>query len=119
ILGFVEVMQRRSGRDEPDQQHLALVHRSGEHLLGLINDVLSISQIETGQVPLRAAPFELPRLLQGLREMFGVRASAKGLELAVEGGADLPAWVQGDEGKLRQVLINLLGNAVKFTARGR
>jgi len=119
ILGFAEVMQRRPGRDEPDQQHLALVHRSGEHLLGLINDVLSISQIETGQVPLRAAPFELPRLLQGLREMFGVRASAKGLELAVEGGADLPAWVQGDEGKLRQVLINLLGNAVKFTARGR
>jgi signal transduction histidine kinase/ligand-binding sensor domain-containing protein/CheY-like chemotaxis protein len=119
ILGFVEVMQRRPGRDDPDQEHLAVVHRSGEHLLGLINDVLSISQIEAGRVPLRSAPFRLPGLLQGVGEIFRDRAATKGLELEIVPVPGLPEWVQGDEGKLRQVLINLLANAVKFTAHGR
>jgi signal transduction histidine kinase/ActR/RegA family two-component response regulator len=118
ILGFVEMMQRRSHEPE-EREHLDIIQRSGEHLLALINDVLSISQIEAGGVPLRIAPFELPRLLQGLHEMFGVRATEKGLELSRDQAPDLPQWVRGDEAKVRQVLINLLANAVKFTRSGR
>jgi CheY-like chemotaxis protein/nitrogen-specific signal transduction histidine kinase len=118
ILGFVDVMQRGEGLATGQPEHLAIIQRSGEHLLALINDVLTIGQIETGTMPVREAVFELPRLLQGLDEMFAVRAAAKGLRLSVARAPGLPPWVRADDGKLRQILINLLGNAVKFTAAG-
>jgi CheY-like chemotaxis protein len=92
--------------------------RSGEHLLGLINDVLSISKIEAGKQTLNTQVFGLGRLLKGLEEIFTPRTRAKGLYLKFEQAPELPQFVLGDEGKLRQVLINLLGNAVKFTKAG-
>jgi signal transduction histidine kinase/ligand-binding sensor domain-containing protein/CheY-like chemotaxis protein len=119
ILGFVQLMERKPGRDGEDREHLEIITRSGEHLLGLINDVLSLSKIEAGQSTIHEAPFELGRLLAGLHEMFLGRAQMKGLELRFESAPDLPPFVRGDEGKLRQVLINLIGNAVKFTTTGR
>ncbi len=117
VLGFAQLMDRVPGRSEADRQHLATILKSGEHLLGLINDVLSLSKIEAGQVVLQEAPFDPRALVNGMAALVRVRAEARELYLRVE-AEELPAVVVGDEGKLRQVLLNLLGNAVKFTERG-
>ncbi len=119
ILGFTQVMRRDRSLSSEQRENLAVIHRSGDHLLGLINDVLEMSKIEAGGAALVPRAFDLPRLLQGLQEMFALRAEEKGLALELELGSDLPPYVRGDEGKLRQVLMNLLGNAVKFTRQGQ
>lgn len=118
VLGFVQLMAKRPGRDAEDREHLELVSRSGEHLLGLINDILSLSKIESGQTETREAAFDLRQLLSGLGEMFRVRSEGKGLAFSTSIAEDVPATVTADEGKLRQILMNLLGNAVKFTREG-
>jgi signal transduction histidine kinase/ligand-binding sensor domain-containing protein/CheY-like chemotaxis protein len=119
VLGFAQLMARRRDRAAEDLEHLGIIGRSGEHLLGLINDVLSLSKIEAGVAsPLEAEPFEPASLLEGLVQMLAVRAEAKGLDLRLELPAAFPRVVEGDLGKLRQILLNLLGNAVKFTAEG-
>jgi PAS domain S-box-containing protein len=119
ILGFVQLMERRAGRDAEDKEHLSVINRSGEHLLGLINEVLSIAKIESGQMALNTADFDVGALLKSLEEMFRGRASSKRLAYSVKAGDELPASLRGDAGKLRQILINLVGNAVKFTDAGR
>ncbi len=100
------------------QTNLRIINRSGEHLLALINDVLDMSKIEAGQLELNLTTFSLSRLLDDVAEMFRLRAEAKALrfEVAVD-GVSAP-YIVADEGKIRQVLINLLGNAIKFTERG-
>jgi len=118
VLGFVQLMERRPGRDRADRDHLAIINRSGEHLLGLINEVLSLSKIEAGLAKRTDAPFNLARLLRGLGELFQARARAKGLTVSVDVDASANVTVSGDEGKLRQIVLNLLGNAVKFTEQG-
>ncbi len=118
ILGFVQLMQRDESLSLEQRDNLDVISRSGEHLLGLINDVLSISKIEAGQATLNVSVFDLRRLLKALEEMFRLRVESKGLECIFEVGSHVPKYVQGDEGKVRQILINLLGNAVKFTATG-
>ncbi|HND21723.1 MAG TPA: ATP-binding protein, partial [Acidobacteriota bacterium] len=118
IIGFVQMLQRKEPRDADDREHLGIIRRSSEHLLGIINDVLSISKIEAGKVTLTETVFKLPRLLKTLEDMFRIRAQAKRLVINFELSKDLPRYVYGDEGKLRQILINLLNNAVKFTAYG-
>ncbi len=118
VLGFVQLMERRSGRDTTDREHLAIINRSGEHLLGLINDVLSLSKIEAGLATRSDAPFELGRLLRGLGALLSTRAKSKGLTVRVDVDPSADVTVTGDEGKLRQIVLNLLGNAVKFTERG-
>jgi PAS domain S-box-containing protein len=119
ILGFVQLMQRDRALGPEHLENLAVIMRSGEHLLGLINDVLSISKIEVGEAELRIGHFDLQHLVAVLQEMFRLRARNRGLDLVVETSGTIPAVVRGDEGKLRQVLINLLGNAIKFTNLGR
>jgi signal transduction histidine kinase/ligand-binding sensor domain-containing protein/CheY-like chemotaxis protein len=118
ILGFVQLLTRDRALKPDHRQALAIVMRSGEHLLGLINDVLSIARIESGKISLSEAPFDLHHLLDSVRDMTQIRAEAKGLTLVFDVGASVPKVVQGDEGKLRQVLINLMSNAVKFTDEG-
>ncbi|MBI4747249.1 MAG: response regulator [Acidobacteria bacterium] len=118
IIGFVQMLQRKEPREADDREHLGIIRRSSEHLLGIINDVLSISKIEAGKVTLTETVFKLPRLLKTLEDMFRIRAQAKRLVINFELSKDLPRYVYGDEGKLRQILINLLNNAVKFTACG-
>jgi PAS domain S-box-containing protein len=123
ILGFSQLMLRESraaesGLTAGQQENLETIGRSGEHLLGLINDVLELSKIEAGRVALQKESFDLFRLLEGLEEMFHLRATEKGLMLIFDRAPDVPQYVCTDEGKLRQVLMNLLGNAVKFTHEG-
>ena len=118
ILGFVQLLRRDRTLNVGQRENVDVIARSGEHLLGLINDVLTISKIEAGETILNPTHFDPGRLLRGLRELFHLRAEARGLELRFEISAAFPSLVTGDEGKLRQVLINLLANAVKFTETG-
>jgi signal transduction histidine kinase/ligand-binding sensor domain-containing protein/DNA-binding response OmpR family regulator len=118
VIGFAQVLERRDALRGEDKESLRIIHRSGEHLLSLINDVLSLSKIEAGALALTVKPFDLKGFLESVRSIIKARADAKGLELRFEAGQNLPRAVAGDEGKLRQVLINLLGNAVKFTDKG-
>ncbi|NEO45140.1 MAG: PAS domain-containing protein [Moorea sp. SIO4A3] len=115
ILGFTQLMNRDSSLNQEHQEYLAIISRSGEHLLNLINDILEMSKIEAGQITVNETSFDLYRLLDSLEEMLGLRAASKGLQLIVYREPELPRYVKTDEGKLRQVLINLLGNAIKFT----
>jgi signal transduction histidine kinase/CheY-like chemotaxis protein len=118
IIGFVQLVKRDRSLAPESHERLDIVARSGEHLLGLINDILSISKIEAGQAGLELRPFALHRMLVELDDVLRLRADGKGLRLALELDEELPDVVRGDEGKLRQVLVNLLGNAIKFTERG-
>jgi signal transduction histidine kinase/CheY-like chemotaxis protein/ligand-binding sensor domain-containing protein len=118
ILGFAQILSRRKDRDADDREGLNIIARSGEHLLGLINDVLSLSKIEAGRVTLEREVFELQALLNDVENVLRVRAEEKGLRLVCEMSGAQPAAVIGDQGKLRQILLNLVGNAVKFTEQG-
>jgi PAS domain S-box-containing protein len=118
ILGFTQLMDRDPNLTAEQQENLGIINRSGEHLLALINEVLEMSKIEAGRVTLEENSFDLYRLLDGLEEMFRLRARDKGLALSFERAENVPQYVRTDEGKLRQVLSNLLGNAVKFTQEG-
>ncbi|WP_228056943.1 PAS domain S-box protein [Tychonema sp. LEGE 07203] len=118
ILGFSQVMARNSSITQEQKEYIEIINRSGEHLLELINDVLSMSKIEAGQITLNQSRFNLYNLLSSLREMLQLKANSKGLRLIFEDTGDLPQYIETDEAKLRQVLINLLGNAIKFTQHG-
>ncbi len=118
ILGFTQLLGRDSSLKPEQQEQLEIITRSGEHLLGLINNVLQMSKIEVGQVTVNKNTFDLHRLLGSLEEMLQLQAEKKGLQLIFDYPANLPQYVQTDESKLRQVLINLLANAIKFTDEG-
>lgn len=119
ILGFTQLLNRDASLSQEQQEYLGIIMRSSEHLLALINDILEMSKIEAGRITLHENTFDLYRLLNTLEEMFQLKAQSKGLQLFVEQTPDVPRYVITDEGKLRQVLINLLGNAVKFTKSGQ
>jgi PAS domain S-box-containing protein len=119
ILGFTQLLQRDPVATPQQLQRFDTISRSGEHLLGLINDVLEMSKIESGRIVLNPTPFDLFALLDDVEMMFHEPATIRHLEFLVERAASLPPHVETDEGKLRQILINLLGNAVKFTEKGK
>lgn len=118
ILGFTQVLARDHTLTSQQQEHLGIISRAGEHLLSLINDVLEMSKIEAGKIELYENSFDLFYLLNSLNEMFCLKAKSKGLQLIFEQSPNLPKYIKTDESKLRQVLINLLGNAIKFTEKG-
>jgi signal transduction histidine kinase len=118
IIGFSELMSRDPKATAEQRETLAIINRSGAHLLALINEVLDISKIESHRMTLQEQGFDLNRLLDDLVDMFSLRAKAKSLTLILDREKEVPRYVQTDEGKLRQVLVNILGNAVKFTKEG-
>ncbi|NER38004.1 MAG: PAS domain S-box protein [Oscillatoria sp. SIO1A7] len=118
ILGFSQLMSRSQSMPKEHRDNIDIVRRSGEHLLALINDVLDLSKIEAGRTTFNEKDFDLYRLLDDLADMFRLRAKDKGLQFIMQRSPLVPQYIRTDEIKLRQVLINLLGNAIKFTQKG-
>lgn len=118
ILGFSTMMRRDPLLSENQRQNLDIINRSGEHLLTLINDVLEMAKIEAGRVQLESEAFDLGGMVRDVTDMMRLRAQEKGLRLRLDQDSPFPRYIVGDQARLRQVLINLLGNAVKFTQQG-
>ncbi len=118
ILGFAQLLSHDLQHQSKQHEFISIINRSGEHLLSLINEILDLSKIESGQLVLTKSSFSLWRLIQEVEEMFQLKSRAKGLVLKVEISPEVPSTIESDRLKLRQVLINLLSNAIKFTAKG-
>ncbi|MBN2702098.1 MAG: response regulator, partial [Methylothermaceae bacterium] len=118
LLGYAQLLRSQGTLSEAQAEALAVIQQSGEHLLGLIDDTLDMAKIEAGMLELQPLDFELPELLAGIAAAMGPKARAKGLSFTWERLADLPARVRCDPRRLRQVLTNLLDNAIKYTPTG-
>lgn len=118
ILGYAQILRRNQDLTPQQEKGLFTIHQSGEYLLTLLNDILDLSKIEAGKMELHTTHFHLLDLLSGVVDIFQVRAEEKNIWFNYEMVSDLPLVVDGDEKRLRQILINLLGNAVKFTDKG-
>ncbi|HVU01060.1 MAG TPA: PAS domain S-box protein [Polyangiaceae bacterium] len=119
ILGYAQLLRRDQSVGAAQRRSLDVIHSSGHHLLALIGDILEMSKIEAGRTTLVTRPFDLHRSLEDVEAMFTELASDKQVELTFEREVSLARSICGDAAKVRQVLINLLGNAVKFTSHGR
>ena len=118
ILGFAQIMTRSQTLSSEHQESVGIINRSGEHLLTLINNVLDLSKIEAGRITLNEKNFDLHRLLEDIHDMFQLKAEDKGLQFLLEPASELPHYIRTDAVKLRQILINLINNALKFTEAG-
>jgi PAS domain S-box-containing protein len=118
ILGFSHMMQRDKNLSKDQHETLNIINNSGEHLLKLINDVLEIAKIEAGKMQLELSPFDLHLLIREISDMMRLRAEQKGLKLILDQSSQFPRYIKSDEARLRQVLVNLISNAVKFTEKG-
>ena len=118
ILGYAQILKREADMTERQQEGLIIIEQSGQHLMTLINDILDLAKVEAGKIELSPSDFELPAFLHHLSELIRIRAEKKALFFCMECAEDLPTDLHGDEFRLRQVLLNLLGNAVKFTDTG-
>jgi len=118
ILGYTQILRRDARLADDQVRAIETIHRSGEHLLTLLNDILDLSKIEAGKIDIETTPFALHGMLHTLTDMIRIRAEQKGLLFTYDAAPDLPDIIIGDEQRLRQILLNLLGNAVKFTEHG-
>ncbi|RJP64039.1 MAG: response regulator [Comamonadaceae bacterium] len=118
ILGYAQLLQEDTGVAPHRAQAIRVIHRGGEHLLSLIEGTLDIARIESGKLALEVRPMAFAGAMQEVASMFELQAAAKGLRFVFDAGSRLPDTVRADEKRLRQILINLLGNAVKFTRSG-
>ncbi|NRF71711.1 response regulator [Aquincola sp. S2] len=118
VLGYAQLLAKDAGLSPRQERGLNTIQESGAHLLSLINDMLDLARIEAGRTELNPVPLPLPAFLQAALELMLVKAKEKQLALVFEAGTGLPSLVLADERRLRQVLLNLLGNAIKFTDHG-
>ena len=118
ILGYAQILQRSEPLTHKGRGGVDIIYQCGSHLLTLINDVLDLSKIEAGKLELHPTAFHLPLFIQGVAEICTIRAEEKAISFDLQIDSELPTGVCGDEKRLRQVLLNLLGNAVKFTEKG-
>jgi signal transduction histidine kinase/CheY-like chemotaxis protein len=118
ILGYAQILQRSKSLTDNERKAASTIYQCGSHLLTLINDILDLSKIEAGKMDLFPAALYLPGFLQGVAEFFQIRANQKGIAFHYHPASELPQRIQADEKRLRQVLMNLLGNAIKFTDKG-
>lgn len=120
ILGFSRLLERDDSIGKDSKKNLITINRSGQHLLALINDVLEISRIEAGRVLIQNEAFDLTEVVSCVADMVKMRANSKGLDFQLIGidSSNIPRYVSGDAHHLKQVLINLLGNAIKYTDQG-
>ncbi|MBF0258710.1 MAG: response regulator [Desulfamplus sp.] len=118
ILGYTQIMERNGNLKERELKQLKIISQSGEHLLMMINDILDLSKIEAGKMEINPVEFSLAGLLEATSAITRIKAKKKNIHFSLKAGADLPKWVVGDEVRIRQVLFNILDNAVKFTAAG-
>ena len=118
ILGFAELIRKDPETTDHQRDTLEIIHNSGEHLLSIINDVLEMSKIEAGGVEMSNEEFDLLQMLKSVHEMLQFRAEQKGLDLSFRKIGEIPTHIVADKGKLRQVIINLLSNSLKFTDEG-
>jgi CheY-like chemotaxis protein len=118
ILGFSSLMRKDPLLPEDLWQNTEIINRSGEHLLTLIDDVLEIAKIEAGKTHIEISTFDLHALVRDITDMMQLRALEKGLQLELDQSSAFPRYIKSDEARLRQILVNLVGNAVKFTEKG-
>lgn len=118
VLGFAQLLERDTSLSPAARNKVSTIMKSGDHLLAIINDILEMSRIEAGRVEMRTDSVDLHALLDDMAVMFRMRAEQKGLAFTAASATDLPRYIVADLGKLRQILINLLGNAVKYTKSG-
>jgi signal transduction histidine kinase/DNA-binding NarL/FixJ family response regulator len=118
ILGYAQILQRDPSLNEKGRKGANIIQQCGNHLLTLINDVLDLSKIEARKMELSTSDFHLPSFLDSVAEICRIRAEQKGIDFIYEADENLPTGIRADEKRLRQVLINLIGNAIKFTDRG-
>ncbi|WP_293354495.1 MULTISPECIES: hybrid sensor histidine kinase/response regulator [unclassified Microcoleus] len=119
ILGYAQILQRNESINSKGRNGIDIIYQCGSHLLTLINDILDLSKIEAGKLEINPSSFHFPSFLQGIVEINFIRAQQKDITFDFLPDANLPIGVLADEKRLRQVLINLLGNAIKFTERGQ
>lgn len=118
IIGFAQLLEHAPQLNDNQRRYLATINQSGNHLLNLINEILEMAKIEAGRIMLSKTSFDLHQTLDSLINMMTLSAEKKGLQISLDRDSAVPRYIHTDQGKLRQVLINLLGNAIKFTDTG-
>ncbi len=119
ILGFAELMRRGQARNTTqDARYLDTIHRNGRHLLDLINDILDLSKVEAGELQVETCACEPHEVIHDVIDILSVRAEEKGIGLRFEVSSNVPRYIRTDPGRLRQIITNLVGNAIKFTPSG-
>ena len=118
ILGYAQILKSDDSAAPRHREFATVIERSGQHLLAMINDILDLAKVEAGKLEIHPAPLSLLSLIYDVQAIIGIKAESKGLRFQVIKEDDLPEFVEGDEHRLGQIVLNLLGNAVKFTDRG-